>query len=146
MYETIKAQMAQAVPFAQTTGIALLEVGPGTAVAMLPLRTEVSNHIGSLHAGALFTLGETASGAAMSGAFAAQLMTIRPIATGASISYVKIAKGQTRARASVTQPVDQLLDALSREGRITFEIAVTLENEAAETVATMTVSWLVSRR
>src|SRR5258706_7795561 len=70
-YETIRAQMAAAVPFARHVGIELVEIVPGKGVATLDETATSVNHIGSQHAGALFTLGETASGAAMAGAFAA---------------------------------------------------------------------------
>ena len=41
------------------------KLGRVAAVAVLDQRDEVSNHIGTMHAGAMFTLGETASGGAM---------------------------------------------------------------------------------
>lgn len=146
MFDLIKAQMTKTLPFAQTTGIEIRDIGAGTAIAALVQRHEVSNHIGSMHAGALFTLGETASGAAMSGAFATQLMNVRPIAFGASIAYVKVAKSEVIAQAVVGTPADELLATLASDGRVTFDIGVTLANEAGETVATMTVGWLVSKR
>lgn len=82
----------------------------------------------------------------MSGAFATQLMNVRPIAFGASIAYVKVAKSEVIAQAVVGTPADELLATLASDGRVTFDIGVTLANEAGETVATMTVGWLVSKR
>ncbi len=146
MFEIIKAQMASSLPFVAYTGIAVVEVASGRAVCALDQRQEVSNHIGSMHAGALFTLGESASGAAMSGAFATQIMSIRPIATGATIAYSKVAKGRIVATAIVDAPVETLLTALEAEGRTQFDVSVTLANGEGETVATMSVGWLVSKR
>ena len=69
-YDMIKAHLSKAVPFANHTGVVIEELAAGTARATLALRPEVSNHIGTMHAGAVFTLAEAASGAAMAGAFA----------------------------------------------------------------------------
>ncbi|NNK17011.1 MAG: DUF4442 domain-containing protein, partial [Sulfitobacter sp.] len=68
-YDMIKAHLDAAVPFARHVDVKLLEIGDGTASAELDQREEVSNHIQSMHAGAMFTLGEAASGAALAGAF-----------------------------------------------------------------------------
>lgn len=145
MYDLIKAQMTRSVPFAATTGVEIVQVGDGVATAALEQRTEVSNHIGSLHAGAQFTVGETASGAAVTGAFAAHLATARLLATGASVSYLKVAKGRVEARARLERPAEDLRAVLESEGRVPFAVNVDLES-GGEPIATMTVGWLVSRR
>lgn len=144
MLDTIKAHLATAVPFATTTGVDIVDLRLGEATAQLIQRPEVNNHIASLHAGALFTLGEAASGAAMSGAFADILLKVRPIATDASIDYVKIAKGKILARAVTSEPASSLRDRLNTEGKVRFQVDVTLSNEADQVVARMKVGWLVS--
>ena len=65
---TLAATMTASVPFAGTIGVRYLEVGPegadgARAVVALPDAPAVHNHVGGPHAGAMFTLGETASGA-----------------------------------------------------------------------------------
>jgi acyl-coenzyme A thioesterase PaaI-like protein len=97
IYETIRAQMGAAVPFAKHVGIELLEIAPGKGVAILGETATSVNHIGSQHAGALFTLGETASGAAMAGTFADLMLNIRPVASDASLEYRKLARGKITA-------------------------------------------------
>lgn len=144
MYDMIKTHLGSAVPFASTTGVNLLDIGPGHAIANLEQRPEVTNHIASLHAGALFTLGEAASGGAMSGAFVEQLLQVRPIATDASIEYVKIAKGTITAKAKTSEPANDLLARLAADGKVRFQIDVKLSNESDQEVARMKVGWLVS--
>jgi acyl-coenzyme A thioesterase PaaI-like protein len=144
MLDTIKAHLATAVPFANTTGVEILELGLGEATAQLIQRPEVNNHIASLHAGALFTLGEAASGAAMSGALADILLSVRPIATDATIDYIKIAKGRIVARAVTGETAATLKARLAEDGKVRFHVDVTLSNEAEQTVARMKVGWLVS--
>eukprot|EP01041_Mallomonas_annulata_P024890 gene24889-biopygen17735 len=66
----VRDGMADTVPFARHTGVVLDEVGDGSAIVSLPASAEILNHVATVHAGALFTLAETASGAAMAGALA----------------------------------------------------------------------------
>ena len=48
-------------------------VGAGTAVARPTSRREIHNHIGTVHAGALYTVGESATGAVVLGLFGDKL-------------------------------------------------------------------------
>lgn len=146
MFDMIKSHLAGAVPFATTTGVEIRDIAAGEATASLEQRPEVNNHIASLHAGALFTLGEAASGAAMSGAFAEHLLQVRPIATDASIEYVKIAKGTIIAKAKTSEPASELRARMAADGKVRFQVDVTLSNESDQEVARMKVGWLVSAR
>src|SRR5260221_13949365 len=92
--------MTQAVPFAGHLGLEITSVAGGEAVVRLPERAELTNHVGSQHAGALFTVAETASGAAFVGVFAERLGGGTPPARSAGISYQKIAKGPNGAGAT----------------------------------------------
>ena len=82
----IKSHMMKVIPFSSLVVAELIEIADGTAIAALEQRTETSNHIGTQHAGAMFTLGEAASGAALGGALAPVLIEVRPVASGAHIS------------------------------------------------------------
>jgi uncharacterized protein (TIGR00369 family) len=143
-FETIKAHLSRAVPYATHTGVTIDEVGDGVARASLPMRPEVSNHIGTVHAGAMFTLAEAASGAALAGTFAENLLSLRPVAAEASIRYLKVAKGSLTADARVDGDADTVRATLEAEGKVAFPITVTLIDDAGVTVATVTVSWHVS--
>ncbi len=142
-YETIGAQMAAAIPFVRHVGIALVEIAPGKAVATLDQSATSINHIGSQHAGALFTLGETASGAALAGTFAELIGNIRPLASHASIEYTKLARGTITATAVTGNDPAVLLASLQRDKKVVFDIAVTLADASGGTVGSMSVRWQV---
>jgi uncharacterized protein (TIGR00369 family) len=146
MHEIIKAQMASTVPFVSFVGIELLELASGRAVAALDQRPETSNHLSTMHAGALFTLGETASGAAMAGTFAAMLLQVRPVAAEAQVRYLKVAKGRVQAMAKTTEPPETILASLEQDGVVRFTVDVDLIDAADAIVATMTIGWHISRR
>jgi len=70
VYDRIKQQMMDTLPFVRLLGIRIDEIGSGTSKVSMPEDPKLNNHLGTQHAGALFTLAETASGAAMAGGFA----------------------------------------------------------------------------
>ena len=144
-FDIIKAQMAHAIPFARHVGIELIDIGDGTATAALEQRPETSNHIKTQHAGAMFTLGEAASGGALGGALTPVLLEVRPVASGAQIRYLKIAKGRLTATAQTSQPGADLLATLMAEGKVAFGVDVEIRDESGDTVVTMTVDWHVKK-
>lgn len=141
LHDMIRTQLATSVPFAAHTGVELTEVADGHATARLAQAPTTINHIGSQHAGALFTLGEAASGAAMAGAFATRLAAIRPVAGAAEIRYTRVAKGTITAAATLSEDVPALTARLDSEGKVTFDVAVVMRDEAGDDVATMKVAW-----
>ena len=145
VYAMIKAQMSKSVPFARHAGVELQEIGDGTCRATLDQTESSVNHIGSQHAGALFTLGEAASGGAMAGALAPVILTVRPLASDARITYSRVAKGTITAHATTSRPGKDLLAEISDAGRTTFAVKVTLRDESDAEVATMTVDWSVRK-
>ena len=85
--EAIKAGLNGAVPFAGHVGVQITELEPGACSVRLPDRPDIRNHVGSQHAGALFSAGEAASGAAFVGAFA-------------ELQWVGLRRASTRLRTS----------------------------------------------
>ncbi len=145
-FEMIKAQLSQVVPFQNHVGVTLLEVGDGLASAQLEQRGETENHIQSQHAGAMFTLGEAASGAAMAGALAPVILQVRPVAAKANVAFVKIAKGTLSAHATTSRSGAELLAELESIGKVSFMVQVDIRDAGAETVAQMDIEWHVSTR
>jgi uncharacterized protein (TIGR00369 family) len=142
-FDAIAQGMTQAVPFAAFLDLEITEVSAGEAVVRLPERAELTNHVGSQHAGALFTVAEAASGAAFVGAFAERLGEITPLARRAEISYEKIAKGPIEAKAKLGVPAAEALATLDAEGKVEFPCAIELVDASGVRVATATVGWHV---
>jgi acyl-coenzyme A thioesterase PaaI-like protein len=141
-YEALKAGMPAAIPFVQLLGLQYVQMGPGTATVRLPERPDLGNHVGSQHAGALFTVAEAASGGAFVAGFAERLGEITPLAKSARISYEKIAKGPIDASAELGG-IDELLAKLDSHGKVEFPISVVIRDADGDQVATATVDWHV---
>src|SRR5690349_20754344 len=135
--------MNQAVPFAGFLGLEIVEITPGESLVRLPERSELTNHVGSQHAGALFTFAEAASGAAFLGAFVERLAEVTPLARAAEISYEKIAKGPIEARAKLAVPAAEALATLDADGKVVFPCEIELTDADGQRVATATVQWHV---
>ncbi len=127
-----------ALPFNTLVGVA----ADGAGLALRDSGT-LHNHVGTVHAGALFTLGEAASGVAIARHIAAALGGAMPVTRGASISYLKPARGRIRAKAGLAEGVDEVAARLRRDGKVSFDVNVILEDDAGVEIATMTVGWYV---
>src|SRR3954464_10877430 len=123
-FDLITKGMSQAVPFVGHLGLEIAEVGEGEATVVMPERPELLNHVGSQHAGALFTVAETASGAAFVGAFAERMGDLTPLARSAGIPYVKVGRGAGEGKARLTMPADEALATLDKDGRVDFSVEV----------------------
>jgi uncharacterized protein (TIGR00369 family) len=142
-FDAIAKGMAMAVPFAAHLGLEITEVNAGEATVILPRRPEHNNHVGSQHAGALFTAAETASGAAFVGAFAVRMGDVVPLAKSAEIDYEKIANGAITAAAKLGIDAAEALATLDAEGKVEFPCEVELTDKDGNRVATATVHWHV---
>ena len=145
-YDAIREGMADAIPFNRHLGLEVRELGDGHAVVDLPDESSLRNHVGSQHAGALFSAGEAASGGAFVGAFAEHLARLTPLAESADIAYKRIARGPITATARLGEDAGELLAALERDGRVRFPVEVELTDGDGELVAEMVVRWYVRPR
>ncbi len=143
-FDALKAQLSAVVPFASYVGVEIREIGEGTAAAALTQSQNTSNHVATMHAGALFTLAEAASGAAMAGLFLERLAALRPVAAGSTIAYAKPARGTITAHAKVDDTKAALFAALDAAGKARFPVSIRMEDEEGREVASMTVDWHVS--
>jgi uncharacterized protein (TIGR00369 family) len=142
-FDLIAKGMSQAVPFVGYLGLEITEVGEGEATVVMPERPELLNHVGSQHAGALFTVAETASGAAFVGAFAKRMGDLIPLARSAEISYDKVAKGPITARATLGISAAKAHEILDADGKVEFPCDVELTDADGDAVAAANVRWHV---
>ena len=114
--------------------------------AVCTLRDEASfhNHVGGLHAGAMFTLAETASGALLMAAFEDLVQSGHtPLAASATIAYTKLATGPVTATATFARPPAQARAELAETGRtVQTPIQVVLSTDAGET-GRMEINWAI---
>jgi uncharacterized protein (TIGR00369 family) len=142
-FDLIAKGMSQAVPFVGHLNLEITEISDGEATVVMPERPELLNHVGSQHAGALFTAAETASGAAFVGAFAERMADVTPLARSAEISYEKIAVGPITAKAKLGISSAKAHETLDADGKVEFPCAVELTDADGQVVAAANVRWHV---
>jgi acyl-coenzyme A thioesterase PaaI-like protein len=133
--------MAATVPMARTLNLEFTETGPERAVVALPDQSDYHNHVGGPHAGAMFTLAETASGAIVLAAFGDQLQRAVPLAVSAEIGYKKLAMGPVTATAELGRPIADVLAELDAGERPEFPVNVAITREDGAVTGEMTIIW-----
>ncbi|RAJ57483.1 uncharacterized protein (TIGR00369 family) [Streptomyces sp. Amel2xB2] len=138
---SIGQMMADTVPMVRTLGLEFSETSAERAVVSLPDQSAYHNHVGGPHAGAMFTLAESASGAVVLAAFGGQLDRAVPLAVRAEIGYKKLAMGAVTATAEIGRPVAEVLAELDEGKRPEFPVEVRIAREDGAVTGEMTIVW-----
>ncbi len=123
-------------------GLEISSVGAGEATVRLPERPELTNHVGSQHAGALFTVAEYASGAAFVSAFAERLGT-SPRSPAAPRSPTKRSPWGDRGEGEAGGAGRAGAGDVGRRGQGRVPCEIELADGEGQRVATATVHWHV---
>ncbi|MFD0819050.1 DUF4442 domain-containing protein [Micromonospora zhanjiangensis] len=113
------------------------------SVVRLPDSPATHNHVGGPHAGAMFTLGETASGAAVLAAYGHLLDRAVPLAARAEVSYRRLAMGPVLATARLPRAADEVAAALDAGEKPEIPVPVEIGTPDGVTTAQLTVVWVL---
>lgn len=125
----------------RTLNLEFEQASPDRVVMVLPDQPAYQNHFGGPHAGAMFTLGESASGAFVLGHFGDLLDRATPLAVQATIRYLKVAMGALRASAMLTRPIAEIREEFEAGVRPEFDVEIQFTDEADQVTGSMTVTW-----
>jgi acyl-coenzyme A thioesterase PaaI-like protein len=142
--EQLRAVVDTMVPFSNHVGVRVTGLTPEYGQAELPERLALENHVGSVHAGALFVAAEVAGSAAFAGAMAPRILALEGFVLRSSrIAFLRPGKGRIRARATVDRTVTDAV--LARSGAESFELpgAALLRDDADVLVARVDLEYLV---
>jgi acyl-coenzyme A thioesterase PaaI-like protein len=127
------------IPYTRELGLTLDRVVDGEVHMTLPDRDANRNLAGTVHAGLLYTFGETLAGVA------AGLETFEqafPFARRAEIRYRRPARGAVHGTARVEpSEIQRVLDELAREGRSELTVRALLAGDDGKTVAEVDVDY-----
>jgi acyl-coenzyme A thioesterase PaaI-like protein len=133
-------ELLEGVPFNAYIGIQLVRTEPGRSKCKLPFRDELTNHVGSLHAAAQYSLIEAASGAVLMSSFPELLDAATPLALGAEIAYRAPAHGDCIAEATLDhEDIEEakLQLASARKARVDVRVNLADANGTISTEATI---------
>jgi uncharacterized protein (TIGR00369 family) len=142
--DAVRTGLPASVPMVATLDLEFVELDYDRAVLRLPDNAPYRNHLGAPHAGAMFTLAESASGALVLANYGDLLGEVTPLAVEATIRYLKVARGPVTATATMGSHVDTVLTTLRAGGRPEFHVEVELttgEGDDLLVTGSMTVLW-----
>jgi acyl-coenzyme A thioesterase PaaI-like protein len=131
------------VPYAKHSGVEKLREDT------LAIRNKevLHNHIGTIHAGALYTLAESQSGLFLQQLFPALKGRVVPLLREGSMKYRKPAEEMVYATADVTDTVLEKFETqFSKKGRGSITVSVVLTDGSEDVCATGTFVWFVQKR
>lgn len=112
MHDNLRPLLEEGFPFVQRMGLRLDAIEPGYCRMTAPFEGN-GNHIGTMYAGALFTLAEIPGGAIFLSTFDAA--TYYPIIKGMDIRFLKPARTDITVEVSITPQEVQRIQALADE-------------------------------
>lgn len=139
--DAVKSGFLAAVPFARTLGVTFTDLDHGRAVMRLPDNADHHDHIGGPHAGAMFTLAESASGAIVIGAFSDQFERAVPLIVSAQIHYLELAVGDVTADAKLGRGRDEIVAELDEGKRPEFPVEIELNTDDGTVTGRMSIVW-----
>jgi acyl-coenzyme A thioesterase PaaI-like protein len=137
-----------AIPFNKLIGLAASD--DGRYMLMLPADEKYANHLGTVHASALFALAEATSGMAMLAGLGSRTdlgAVVRKVET----KYRNPARGAVYSTAALTEEPSSLLAEIEARGRGFAHVAVDLfdgeagAETAAKPVARFEFEWFVTK-
>ncbi len=105
-------------------------------------RRRVRNHVGSIHAGALFTLGETCAGLVIIRNF--PFAKFRPLMSDVRVTYSKQARGDVVGRCVIPpETIARMHEEFKKDEIPSVEVATNISNGDGEIIAIVTTVWQV---
>jgi len=138
--------LVKLVPFVRTLNLKVAPVTEvGRATVTLPSVPSVQNHMGTAHAGAVYTAAESATGAATLSVFADLVAKGAYVALKSStVTHKKARAGDVEALAVIDGDPKALRAAYADTGKVDFDAKVTLSVDGVPT-AEMVFVWAVRR-
>lgn len=131
--ETMKEMIENRVEFIKRIGLKVIDLERGRVKLMAPLKGN-ENHIGTMYAGALFTLGEVPGGALFLTSF--NVSKHYPIVKEVNIRFRRPAKGDVFVEMAISdERVEEIERETDEKGKAEFILEGEITDEKGEVVA-----------
>lgn len=128
-----KFVIEKGIAFAGRTEVKVLELEPGYVKMMMPLQPNI-NHVGTMYAGALFTLAELPGGAIFLSTFDASLFY--PLIKGMDIKFVKPASTDITVEVRLSpDEAAKIQERANEAGKADYEWECELKDANGQVVA-----------
>lgn len=121
------------IPYLKTHGLEVDVATDGSVKARMPYQKSLTNHVGILHAAAIYALAETTAGVAASVIVPDNRAIV--LLRGANIRYTRKAEGDLTASANADGAIaDKARGEFDSDGRTDAELKVSVTDPEGETV------------
>ncbi len=128
-----KKLLEQGIAFVQRAGLTVESLERGRVVCRMPFAGN-GNHIGTMYAGALFTLAEIPGGALFLTSFDSR--RFYPVVKALNLKFLKPAKGDVRVEAQLDEARIVAIEAeAATQGKAEFTLSLELRDGAGTVVA-----------
>lgn len=142
--DLVRAQYPSMVPMVTTLHLGFVDLALDRCVMRLPDDPAYRNHVGGPHAGAMWTLAESASGALVFANFGDLVADVTPFPVEATIRFLKVALGPVTATATLGVEAADAVATLESGRRPEFPVEIELstgEGDDRLVTGSMTVTW-----
>lgn len=127
------APMLAAIPYLQPHALEVTESADDHLTVKMPFGKQLTNHVGTMHASALFTIAETAAGLHATSVIPGNRAI--PLLRGATVRYTRRASGDLTATARVKGgDSERVLADFDANDRADVDIEVDVVDDENETV------------
>ncbi len=141
----MKILIEEKIPFLMGFGLNLENLEKNRAKLSLKYNEKNLNHIGTLHAGALFTFGETCGGVVVGSSV--DLSRYVLVTKDATIKYIKPAITNISCEVIIPQEEsERAIKEIEEKGRTDFSVSLRIVNDTGETVAEMDINYVLKKR
>jgi thioesterase domain-containing protein len=138
-YKTLAAYLESAIGIVQYMGLKVISMKERYVKLLMPLHENV-NHVGTMYAGSLFTLGEIMGGAIFVASF--DIGKYYPLVKEVQIRYRKPALTDITVAAALSEDrIGQILKAIEEKGKADFNLDLELLDMNGEVVSLMQGTW-----
>jgi len=131
--EIARRFIEEKIPFVQRTGLVVEALAPGHVCLRMPLEGN-QNHIGSMYAGALFTLAEIPGGALFLTSF--DVERFYPVVKELRLRFSRPAVGDIRVEARLNEEeIERLQREATLKGKAEYELRLQLVDALGQRVA-----------
>jgi thioesterase domain-containing protein len=143
-YKPLAAYLESAIGIVKKMGLKVLAMKDGYVKLQMPIKENV-NHVGTMYAGSLFTLGEIMGGAIFVACF--DMNKYYPIVKDVQIRYRRPALTDITVELSMSgEQVRQLTAALEEKGKADFPLELQLIDAGGEVVSIVQGVWQARKK
>jgi acyl-coenzyme A thioesterase PaaI-like protein len=134
------------VPFHKFLGLKKAETGEDS-IYKLEFRKEYLNHLGIMHASALFALADATSGEFLYQKFRNHSLDVIPVIRNVEVKYRKPVKGPVFSKAAlVDSSVDEILRELQIKKRVLIKVSVDIFDDKDVKILSSILEWMVTSK